>query len=193
MLDLPEIPGVLRTFRLRQFAALDANCPLPLKALLQAVDAKPLSWTVSVAEDLRQMHSWDLKLRQFPDPDEGLPAWRAVYQSSQLLGGRERRVARGGVGRAPTSHLPSVRNRFSIHASPRADSRHRHTMGHKDFRTHAHVSSIACRDALLAGEVHLLPPEVVWELDAQDADPRSNSRHSGHSFLAIGGPMRLPE
>ena len=45
----------------------------------------------------------------------------------------------------------------------------------------------------LAGEVHPLPPEVVWELDAQDADPRRKARHSGHSFLAIGGPMDLPE
>ena len=46
-------------------------------------------------------------------------------------------------------------------------------------------------DALLAGAVPPSPPEVVRELDAQDAELRRRERHSGHSFLAIGGPMRL--
>ena len=121
-LDLPGIPGVLRMLRLRQLAALDANCPLSLKAFLQAVDAKPLAWTVSVAENLRQMHSRDPKLRQLPDPDEGLLAWRAVWQEfpSRLEDthseGRKRRVACGGVGRAPARPLPRVRSRLSVHA-----------------------------------------------------------------------------
>ena len=176
MLNLLAIPGVLRTLRLRQLAVLDANCHLPLEALLQAVDAKPLAWTESVAENLRKMHSQDLKLRQLPDPDEGPLAWRTVWKKFPAAWRTLTARAASAEPSAAELEVPQPvpcpecgivfrpTRALEVHLSRRHGVRipaRRFVASpecpicHKDFRTrsraiqHAHVSSIACRDALL--------------------------------------------
>ena len=199
MFDLPAIPGVLRMLRLRQMAPLDANCPLPLKALLQTVDAKPLAWTVSVAEDLRQMHSRDHKLRQLPDPDEGPLAWRAVWQEFlaawRTLTARAASVESRAVELEEPQPVPGLEcgvvfrstRALKVHLSRKHGVRipaRRFVASspcpicQKDFRTrsraiqHAHVSSIACRC------LHCLPKSGSLTRKTQSCE-------GGHGTLGI--------
>ena len=207
MLNLPAIPSVLRTLPAGTLWMQIALCRLKLSC-------RQLTPNLSLGQS-RWLRTCGRCTVGTPSSDSSPIGMRAFLhgaqfgKSSQLCGGHSQRrlQAPSHVRQSWKSHSQSLAQSvefFSVHActqgaygvripARRYVASSQCPIGHKDFRTrsraiqHAHVSSIACRDALLAGEVPPLPPEVVREIDAQDADMLRKARHSGHSFLRLAG------